>query len=78
MYQEAAYASFAFSTDACNHVSHYDVCATIFILCLGWLVGADGDGDRAAPSHSRHSLASCGASHDLDPGLIPKLSLTSW
>lgn len=78
MYQEAAYASFAFSNDVFNHGSHYDICATIFILCLGWLVEADGDGDRAAPSHPGIPPPSCGASHDLDPGLIPKLSLTSW
>ena len=55
-YHEAAFASFAFSNKAFNHILHCWHIQCYFNFVLGWLVGAVEDGARAPPSRPQALL----------------------
>ena len=78
-YPRAAFASFAFSNGAFSHILQGGYMCHYFPFVSGVACGRQ-MAVRIEPLRPTlgQSLASCGASQDWIPGLIPKLRLTSW
>lgn len=76
---KAAFASLAFSNDAFSHLLQGGYVRPYFHFVSGVACGGQVEMRTEPPRPTLgHSLASCGASQDRNPGLIPKLRLTSW